>query len=101
MADEKKPTSTVEKLLREHKQLEKLGAIAKEGEEDYRKALNGVASTENGQIFLRTLIEVGGIFDPIDTSSPHALLKSNERNTYLRLIRPYLNPEMRRIIETP
>ena len=69
-------------------------AIAKESEEDYKNALNGMAATPNGQFVLKQLIRYCGVFAHDDVLNPAKLVEDRgKRSVYLKLIRPYLDKQ--------
>ena len=92
--------SIVEKMIEDKVQSKQTQAINKEKLDDYIKALNGVASTPNGQLVLQTLIESTGIFRVDSSHNASKLVEDNGmRKVYLQLIRPYLEPELRKQVE--
>lgn len=89
-------------LLRERREAQaNQQAIAKEHEADYKIALNGVASTPNGELVLKTLIRVMGVFALEQQVSPASAFENGiKRNIYLRFIRPYLDATLRSKLES-
>lgn len=94
--DENKPNNTVSNILRTREDRDDVNKIIKEQEKEYRKALNSIADTEYGKFVFQILIKTAGVFDPID---PKDLLRANDRNMYLKFIRPFLEPELRKELE--
>ena len=95
------PKTTVDKLrdAREQQKLRKEKII--ENMQDFKMALNGVASTQNGKLFLKTLIKACGVFTPKHTTEALALIEDNaKRNIYLEFIRPNLEPELKKELES-
>jgi len=103
MSDTEKPrnSNTVDKLLQSREERKKQEAIAIENALEYQKALNGVASTPNGKLMLKTLIKACGVFDPDKEGSDGVALirQSERRNVYLKFVRPYLEPKQRQELE--
>lgn len=98
--DEEDPSNTVSKILQQREKKEESYVIAKERQDEYKKALNGVASTPNGEILLKTLIKASGIHTPDKGSDVSTLIRMGERrNFYLTFIRPYLEPKLRKELE--
>ena len=98
--NKKKPTTTAEKLLAQQAERDKSEIIAKERAEEYRRAVNGVASTPNGELFLKTVIKALGVFAVKPNRDGMALVSDKAlRDFYLTYIRPYLDEEHRRNLE--
>lgn len=92
--------SIVDKVLQDREKRAEQEAIVIENAQEYAKALNGVACTPNGKLVLRTLIKAGGIFTPSSPVDVSTLIRNNERrNVYLQFIRPYLDPDVRQVLE--
>lgn len=68
--------------------------------EDYSKALKGMAGSEFGNYFLKTLVNYIGLFE-FKESQNHAdmLMMRGKKQVYLELIRPYLTKTQRKEIE--
>jgi len=97
----KKPTTTAEKLLSQQAEREQSEIIAKERMAEYKKALNGVAATPNGQLVLKTFIKAFGVFTVKPNRDGMALVRDAAlRDFYLSLVRPHLDDDLRREIET-
>jgi len=97
----KKPTTTAEKLQAQQAEREHGEVIAKERAEEYRKAINGVAATPNGELVLKTFIKALGVFAVKPNRDGMALVSDKAlRDFYLTFIRPYLDEDLRRNIET-
>lgn len=93
-------SSIVEKLLNERKDQERFKDIVGERYEEYKQALNGVASTPNGQHFLKFLIRYCGVFSYQQKLDPGKLVEEQGmRKVYLDAIRPHLTIENRKEIE--
>ena len=68
--------------------------------DEYAKELNGVAASPNGKFFLKRLIKGIGVFTPQKGKDGVALIENNaQRNIYLELIRPHLEPQIRMELE--
>jgi hypothetical protein len=92
---------TTDRLIAARAEREKKEALAIENALEYQKALNGVASTPNGKLFIKTLIKACGVFDPDKEGSDAAALirQSERRNVYLKFLRPYLEPQFKQELE--
>lgn len=100
MDEANNPKSTAEKLLKQREERELNAALASEGKDDYKKALNSIAASEYGSIVLKTIISASGVFEPINTGDAKSLLRANDRNLYLKFIRPFLETEIRKELES-
>lgn len=93
--------STVERLLQNAMKREKHAEVIIENIEEHKRALNGVASTPNGQLFLKNLISHCGVFTANPVRDAALLVEdAAKRNVYLKLIRPYLDVSLRNKIES-
>lgn len=92
--------SIVEKLLNERQEQDRFREIVGERLEEYKLALNGVASTPNGQHFLKFLVRYCGVFSYQSKLDPAKLVEEQGmRRIYLEGIRPHLAPENREAVE--
>lgn len=66
---------------------------------EYKKALNGVCATPNGQFVMRSLIKALGVFEPRRDYSQGLVEFNAKRDVYLGLIRPFLTAEIIRELE--
>jgi len=92
--------SQVEDLLnaaakrKEHKefQIEEL--------ERWKDAVNGLAASPNGRLFLQSMIKFTGLFEPANRGDATKMVDSAVKATfYLKWVRPFLNPDLRSTIE--
>lgn len=97
--DERTPSNTVGEILKSKEQRQNNDVIIKEQEKEYKKALNSMADTEYGKLVFKILIGASGVFEPVNTGDAKSLLRANDRNVYLKFIRPYLEPELRKELE--
>lgn len=68
--------------------------------EEWKAALNGMAGTPNGQIFLRVMIKASGLFTPGSSGQTvRSVEEKNRADFYLRHVRPYLDKAHRSEIE--
>lgn len=68
--------------------------------EEWKKCVNGVAATPNGQMFLRSMIQFSGINDPPELSNPQRMVTNTIKAAfYLRWVRPFITPDLRKEIE--
>lgn len=92
--------STAEKLIAQQLDKERQKEIAIENLEEYRKALNGVAATPNGQLVFKTFIKAFGVFAVRPSRTDVALVEHKAlREFYLTLIRPHLDTDLRQTLE--
>lgn len=93
-------TNTVSKLMADREKRSQQEELAIENMGEYKKALNGVASTPNGQLMLKTLIKACGVFTVSKESDAISLIRHNERrNVYLQYVRPFLEPDVKKELE--
>lgn len=94
------PSNTADKLLQQQREREDRVGLSEEQYEDYKKALNGVASTPNGQFVLKTFIKAMGVFTVKPTREGVALVGDKAlRDFYLTMIRPHLDTTLRQELE--
>lgn len=98
--DKPRNSTTVDKLQREREKQKAAEAIMIENMEEFAKALNDVAGSPSGKLFLRTLIKACGVFIP-DLEKDGVTLVENKakRNLYLQLVRPFLEPKLKQELE--
>lgn len=69
-------------------------------EEEWIPAVRGMASTPNGQVFLRMMVKASGLFTPGTVRDTHASVDQKAKaDFYLRHVRPYLDKSIRSEIE--
>jgi len=91
---------TAEKMLANKKERERLEAVAIENQEEYKRALNIIAGSDNGIIVFKTLIKACGVFKSTKGLDGMQLVEANAlKNLYLELFRPYLTPELKQELE--
>ena len=89
------PTSTIEKMVRERMERERLAAVAVENEAEWRNAANSLFASPNGKMFIKYLLRQCGLFSIDSTRDMTKMLEDRgAKNVYLRLIRPYLTAEL-------
>lgn len=95
-----KPKTTAQKLLEARHEREELQKKIIQNEQDYAKALNDLGQSRNGKLVLKTLIRACGVFTPKEGVDGVSLIETNAyRNLYLKFIRNYLDPEVRKELE--
>jgi hypothetical protein len=93
--------STVDKLKEQAALRAQKEAVEIENIDEYKKALNGMASSEYGKLFLKTLLKYCNIFEYNNSLDGMKLIENNaKKNLYVYLIRQFLEPEIRRDIES-
>jgi len=95
----KQPLSTAQRILKQRDDKELNDSLGAEGLKDYKVALNSMAASPHGKVVLKTIINVSGVFEPINTGDARSLLRANDRNMYLKFIRPFLTPENKKELE--
>lgn len=92
--------SVIQKIINDRMDADKRDAIIAEEVEEYTKALNGMANSPNGKLFMRKLVRYCGVF-AFDQKIDPAKLVADEarRKVYLELVRPYLTNETRMELE--
>lgn len=61
--------------------------------EEWYDAVNRIASTKDGQYFIKTMIKFSGIYKPKKGVGAERLLRTEgEQAFYLEFVHPYLNP---------
>lgn len=74
--------------------------LSEEVIEKYKLALNSVASTENGQYFLRCLANmIGAYMFNEHESAQDRIISSYRRDVYFCFIRKYLDKDVRKQLE--
>ena len=95
-----RPSSTADNLLQQQRERDERAGMSEQQYEDYKKALNGVASTPNGQFVLKTFIKAMGVFSVKPTREGVALVGDKAlRDFYLTMIRPHLDVTLRQELE--
>lgn len=92
-------SNSVESALQRIKSKQEREVRLKEEAEQYKAALNHVASTENGQIVLKAILAYCGIFSDEKLNAQDLLEAQGKRSVYLKAIRPYLDRQIRSLIE--
>jgi hypothetical protein len=91
---------TASKLMADRVNMEAIKQNIVANKEEYKIALNGVASTPNGKVFLKTLIKACGVFAVTRKMDGMALVEDKAlRYLYLEHIRPYLDVQLRKELE--
>lgn len=87
-------------MLEQREELKRQAGIHAENLEEYKKALNGIVASPFGQFVFKEFVKALGVFTPKSGRDGVALIEdAARRNFYLQCIRPYLEPELRQIIE--
>lgn len=102
MSQDKKQEHDVHRLMQLHpavkkyhsKEVQTKQEDIKKVEAAYADALNHLAETENGRIFLKSLLAYCGVFSYNDEVHPtREVIDSTKRKVWLEMIRPYLKKE--------
>lgn len=67
---------------------------------EWKICINSVASTPNGRMLLRSMLQYSGILDAPVLNNPNRMVTNTIKGSfYLTWVRPYLTPEVRRELE--
>ena len=67
---------------------------------EWKTCINAVASTPNGRMLLRSMIQFSGIMDAPALNNPNRMVTNTIKGSfYLTWVRPYLTPEVRKELE--
>ena len=93
--------SVIEKLVTERQERERQEQIAIENEEEWKKAINTICSTAEGELMIKYMLRHNRLFKPGRSTNQVAMVEdSGKQRVYLELIRPYLKPEIIGKLET-
>ena len=88
------------RILEQRRVREEARSQVVEHEQEWAKAANRLFSTEDGQLFIKYLLRFSNIFTVDNSLAPATLIENNgKRAIYLKLIRPYLNDDVRALVE--
>ena len=92
--------SIVDELAKRQAEREKGQEIVIERMDEYKEALNRIFSMSEGKLLAKYLIKYCGIFNVDSQLNPAKLVEENgKKSVYLKMIRPYLEKEIRMEIE--
>lgn len=92
--------TTAEKLIASRVKNKEQKEKVIENMEEFKKALNGVAASPNGNYVLKIFIKALGVFAVKPNCDGMSLVKDKAlREFYLSFIRPYLDDEIRQDLE--
>lgn len=67
---------------------------------EWRACVNAVASTPNGRMLLRSMLQYSGVLDAPSVNNPNKMVTNTIKGSfYLTWVRPYLQPEVRKELE--
>jgi len=94
------PDSKVMDLLKKMQREKDQQEVIVENQEDYKRALNRIAKSKDGQHVIKLLMKFCGVYS---VSNHNDVIRMAEerarRSVYLAMIRPYLTPTIRAEIE--
>lgn len=68
--------------------------------EKWKDCVNGLASTPNGQLFLKSMLQFSGIYEPASVRDTMKCVDAGIKAAfYMKWVRPYLNQDLRKEIE--
>lgn len=92
--------SAIDDLLKRMGQREEQKEFQVEKLQEWKLCLNRLASTADGRYFLSTLVRFSGLFTPGNIRDTVKMVEDNGKQSfYLRLVRPYLDTQLRKDIE--
>lgn len=95
------PKSVIEKMARQYEERENEKAKLIENEKEWASAAKSLFGSRNGKLFIKYLIRHIKLFQVDTTRDMTKMLEDRgAKNVYLRLIRPYLPPELLAELET-
>lgn len=66
-----------------------------ENQEEWQKAVNRIAQSNDGKLFLKMMIKYGKIFDPRDITNTVKMVEdAGKANFYLLHVRPYIDKNL-------
>lgn len=93
-------SSVVNKVMQERKSKEHEKLLREEQVEEWRKAVNRLAVTDDGKLLIKHVLHATKMFTVDTARDPAAILQNNaKRSLYLQLFREYLTPEVRTQVE--
>lgn len=67
---------------------------------EWKVCVNAVASTPNGRMLLRSMLQYSGVLDVPQVNNPNKMVTNTIKGSfYLTWVRPFLEPEVRKEIE--
>jgi len=86
----------LEKSLRRHEADDfKIKEVA-----EWKLCVNAVASTSNGRLLLKSMLQYSGVLEAPKINSPNQMVTNAIKGAfYLTWIRPYLEPDVRKELE--
>lgn len=68
--------------------------------EQWRIIVNSIASTQNGKLLFKSMIDYAGVLAPPPINNPAKMVTNSLKGAfYFTWIRPYLNPEVRKELD--
>jgi hypothetical protein len=68
--------------------------------EEWKLCVNSVASSPNGRMLLRSMLQFSGVLEAPQVNNPNRMVTNTIKGSfYLTWVRPFLNPEVRRELE--
>lgn len=95
-----KNEAQVMQMLKQWQNLENKEEVVIERIEEWKECVNRLASTPDGQHFLRMMIKFSGLFAPANSRDTVKMVETvGKQAFYLTYVRPYLNLTLRKEIE--
>ena len=67
---------------------------------EWKLCVNAVASTPNGRMLLKSMLQYSGLMDPPQINNPNKMVTNTIKGSfYLTWIRPFLEPDVRKELE--
>jgi len=90
----------LDKMQKHKADAEKKTHIQTERADEYKRALNNCMGTEDGIFVLRYILRYVGLFSEGSMDAIKLLDERGRKSVYLNMIRPYLDQEILRKVET-
>jgi len=92
--------SQVSDMLERSMQREEANAFKIKEIAEWKTCINAVASTQNGRMLIRSMLQYSGILDAPVLNNPNKMVTNTIKGSfYLTWIRPYLEPDVRKELE--
>ena len=67
---------------------------------EWKACVNAVASTPNGRLFIRSMLQYSGVLDIPSVNNPNKMVTNTIKAAfYLTWVRPYLEPNVKKELE--
>ena len=91
--------STADKLLAGIQARKEADEFKVEELEEWKKCVNGLTSTPNGRMFIKSMLQHSGHWGPVKLVNQQPMVNAIRADFYLRWVKPYLQPDLRKDVE--